>query len=64
MASRKILEVEFNGYHVCNLDDLVNSKIDRMCATDNVNELLRMKKYAIKYIEEIYEINLRRIGKV
>lgn len=41
--------------------DMLQGNINRMCVTDNMIELLRMKKFAIYRIERIYEVNYKRL---
>ena len=61
MLEHKILDVVCDGIPVCNEVDLLESKINRMCVTDNFRELLFMRNCALKHIEHIYDINYKRL---
>ena len=45
------------------LKDLLNEHINRMCVTDDVEELKKMKKWSIYCIEKIYDFNYKEITK-
>ena len=45
------------------LKDLLNEHINRMCVTDDVEELKKMKKWSIYCIEKIYDFNYKRLCK-
>lgn len=46
------------------LKDFINEHINRMCVTDDMEELKNMKKRSIYCIEEIYDFNYKRLQEV
>lgn len=47
-------------YNEC---DLLTGNINRMCVTDSLEELDKMKEFAEKRIKKIYNYNLQRFNK-
>lgn len=45
------------------LKDFINEHINRMCVTDDVEELKNMKKWSIYCIEKIFDFNYKRLCK-
>lgn len=41
--------------------DMLEGNINRMCVTDDMNELLSMKNFAIRRIERIFQVNYERL---
>lgn len=41
--------------------DMLEGNINRMCVTDDMNELLSMKNFAIRRIEHIFQVNYERL---
>lgn len=46
-----------------NLNDFLSEHINRMCVTDDVEELKNMKKWSIYCIEKIFDFNYKRLCK-
>ena len=46
-----------------NIVDELKDFINRMCVTDDVEELRNMKKWSIYCIEKIYDFNYKKITK-
>lgn len=44
--------------------DMLRGNINRICVTDNVEEIERMYKFAKLRLDEIYNYNLSRINKL
>ena len=45
------------------LKDFLSEHINRMCVTDDVEELKNMKKWSIYCIEKLYDFNYKEITK-
>jgi len=44
-----------------NCRDLLNGSLNRMCITDDFNELDSLCFFAIRYINEYYDLNRKRL---
>ena len=43
-------------------EDMLKGNINRMCVTDDIDELNSMVKYAMKRIQKIFDVNLERLN--
>lgn len=46
---------------IYNEKDMLEGNINRMCVTDDMDELLSMKNFAMKRIERIFQVNYERL---
>lgn len=46
---------------IYNEENSLQGNINRMCVTDNMDELVKMKDFAIYRIERIFNINYNRL---
>lgn len=45
------------------LKDLLNENINRMCVTDDVEELKNMRKWPAYCVEKIFDFNYKKLNK-
>lgn len=45
------------------LKDLLNEHINRMCVTDDVEELMNMRKWSVYCVEKIFDFNYKKLNK-
>ena len=45
------------------LKDFINEHINRMCVTDDIEELKNMKKWSVYCVEKIFDFNYKRLNK-
>lgn len=54
-------QTEKDLYIVRSEKDFLEGNINRMCVTDDLEELIHMKEYALNRIEHIYQVNYERL---